>query len=125
MPPGFWANAASVTDIAISNAPAAASTRNFCFISVSPPFAYCAVARSFLVGTLTKLATEPCYPRLIAELSFKMPTLCSLPYIERKGQDGGPHARCWSSSTLRATPAAHSENGLDYRELRTVSSSPH
>ena len=36
-----------------------------------------------------------------------------------------PTARCWSSSTSRTTPAAHPENGLDYRELRTVSSSPH
>src|SRR4029077_9384087 len=125
MPPGLWANAASVTDIAISNAPPAASTRNFCFISVSLPLLIARSPRSFLVGTLTKPATEPCYPRLIAELSFKMPTLCSLPYIERKGQDGGPHAGCWSSSTSRAMPAAHSENGLEYRELRTVSSSPH
>src|SRR4029077_20126076 len=56
----------------------------------SPSLCYRATARSFLVGILTTPAAEPCYPRLIAELSFKMPTLCSLPQIERNVQDGGP-----------------------------------
>src|SRR6202040_3175633 len=31
------------------------------------------------LGSLTKLAAEPCYPRLISELSFRMLTFSSLP----------------------------------------------
>src|ERR1700674_701469 len=66
MPPGFWANAASVTDIAISNAPAAANARKFCFTHL-PRFAYRAAARPLLVEILDEAGGLSRYPRLIAE----------------------------------------------------------
>src|ERR1700746_3267453 len=92
MPPGFWANAASVMDTAISNAPAAASARNFCFISVSLPLAI-ARGRPVLLGwDLDEARGRPCSPRLIAELAFNMPTLRSVPQMEGKGQGGSPRA---------------------------------
>src|SRR5712671_1561874 len=44
--------------------------------------------------------------RLIAELSFKMPTRCSLSQIERKGQDGAPK-RSGPWSTRLSPPRRH------------------
>src|SRR5690348_1479889 len=81
MPPCLWAKAASLADSAISNAPTVANARNFCFISVYLPWLSPVWLVPSWLGSLTKPVGEPCYPRLISELSFKMRTVRSLPYI--------------------------------------------
>src|SRR6202040_2883549 len=48
----FWPNAASVTNIAISNPPAAANTRICCFIAVSLPLLIALAPRSLLCWIL-------------------------------------------------------------------------
>src|SRR5260370_542732 len=71
MPPCFWANAASAANIARNNEPAAANPRRFRFISVHLPWLLRARPVPSWLRSLTKPAAEPCYPRLIAELSFQ------------------------------------------------------
>src|SRR5439155_22665411 len=98
MPPCFWANAASAANIARDNEPAAANPRRLRFISVHLPWLSRGRPVPSWLGSLTKLAAEPCYPRLIAELLFKMPTLGVYHRSIERGrmaaqQDGGPPVR--------------------------------
>src|SRR5246127_97249 len=70
MPPCFWANAASEANIARNNEPAAANPRRFRFIPVYLPRLSRVRSPGPCLESLTKLAPNSRYSRLIAELSF-------------------------------------------------------